>query len=49
MESCPHVNLCASLRTATKTTTNITKMTDDEQGGKENKENGVNYVSGLAI
>ena len=57
MESSPHGNLCAALCTATKTTTNITKTTDDDQGGKGNKEiskeknlflHGVIFVSGLA-
>jgi hypothetical protein len=42
MESCPHGNLCAALRTATKTTTNITQTSDDDQFGKETC---VNYVS----
>ena len=35
MESSPHGNLCAALCTATKTTTNISKATDDDCGGKE--------------
>ena len=38
MESSLHGNLCAALFTAIKTTTNITRTTDDDQGGKENKE-----------
>ena len=48
--------LCAALCTSTKTKTNITKTTDDDQGGKENKDipkgnlilHAVNSVAGLA-
>ena len=36
MESCSHGNLCSALPSATKMTTNITKTTDDDRGGKEN-------------
>ena len=36
MESCPHGNLFAALHTATKTTTKITKITDDNWCCKEN-------------
>ena len=38
MEAFPYGNLCAALCSATKTTANITKTTDDDRGGKENKE-----------
>ena len=51
MEASPHGNLCVVLCSATKTTANITKMTDDDwaRGGVENKEIcSYNYVSNLA-
>jgi hypothetical protein len=38
MESCSHGNLCSALPTATKTTTNITKTTDDDRCGKEKQK-----------
>ena len=38
MESSLHSNLCASLRTGTKETTNITSMNDYDKGGKEIKK-----------
>ena len=58
MKSSPYGNLCAALCSETKTKGNITKTTDDERGGKENKEilkketcflHGVNSVSNLAF
>ena len=36
MESFPHGNLCAALRSATKTTTKITKTTADDRCCEEN-------------
>ena len=38
MEASPHGNLCMALCSVTKTTANITKTTDDDRGGEENKE-----------
>ena len=52
MEASPHGNLCVALCSATKTTANITKTTDDDMGcvRVENKEisKKYNYVSNLA-
>ena len=54
MEASPYGNLCAALCIATKTTANITRTTDDDRGGEENKEVSkketcsYNYVSNLA-
>jgi hypothetical protein len=36
IELCPRGNLYAALHTPKKTTTNVTKMTDDDMCGKEN-------------
>ena len=38
LSSVTNVNLCAALCSATKTTANITKTTENDRGGKENKE-----------
>ena len=38
MEVSPYGNLCVALCSATKTTANITKTTENDRGGKEIKE-----------